>query len=109
MRITGLKKLTCQRCGHEWVPRFARSAERAIGLMQLMPTTASKLGVRNPWDAEENLGGGIRYLARLLWEFRDVRKALAAYNAGPEVVRRSLAVPRETRLFVEAVLGHFKY
>ncbi len=77
--------------------------------MQLMPKTASQLGVLNPWNPEENLDGGIRYLARLLWEFRNSRKALIAYNAGPGVIKKSLPIPRETHLFVESVLGHFKH
>ncbi len=75
--------------------------------MQLMPKTASALGVKNPWDPNENLDGGIRYLASLLWEFRDIEKALVAYNAGPEVIRKDLPVPRETRRYVYSVLDHF--
>ena len=85
----------------------ARSPKGAIGLMQLMPTTASILRVRNPWDPKANLEGGIHYLARLLWEFRDVKDALVAYNAGPNVVRRNLTVPHETRRYVRSVLNHF--
>ena len=86
----------------------ARSPKGAMGLMQLMPATASELRVENPWDPGENLNGGISYLAGLLWEFRDVRDALAAYNAGPKVVRQGLTIPEETRQYVQLVLGHFK-
>lgn len=85
----------------------ARSPKGAMGLMQLMPATASELRVENPWDPEENLEGGITYLAGLLSEFRDVRHALVAYNAGPEVIRKKQAVPQETRQYVHLVLTHF--
>lgn len=86
----------------------ARSPKGAMGLMQVMPATASDLRIKNPWDPADNLDGGISYLASLLWEFRDVKDALAAYNAGPEVVRRGLTIPEETRQYVQLVLGHFK-
>lgn len=85
----------------------AVSPKGAMGLMQLMPGTASDLGVINPWDPEENLEGGISYLASLLREFRNLKDALIAYNAGPEVVRRALGVPEETRRYVQLVLWHF--
>lgn len=86
---------------------FARSPKGAMGLMQLMPATAAELGVANPWEPEENLEGGIYYLASLLSEFRDVKDALIAYNAGPEVVRKKLTVPQETKQYVRLVLTHF--
>ncbi len=85
----------------------ALSPKGAMGLMQLMPATASDLRVENPWDPAENLEGGISYLAGLLSEFRDVRDALIAYNAGPEVVRKKLAMPQETRQYIHSVLTHF--
>lgn len=85
----------------------ARSPKGAMGLMQLMPATASELRVENPWDPAENLEGGISYLAGLLSEFRDVRDALIAYNAGPEVARKKLAMPQETRQYIHSVLTHF--
>lgn len=85
----------------------ALSPKGAMGLMQLMPATASDLRVQNPWEPEENLEGGITYLVSLLSEFRDVRHALVAYNAGPEVVRKKQAVPQETRQYVHLVLTHF--
>ncbi|MFQ5903626.1 MAG: lytic transglycosylase domain-containing protein [Candidatus Binatia bacterium] len=85
----------------------ALSPKGAIGLMQLMPDTAKDLGVK-PWDPKQNLEGGIRYMASLLWEFGDTRKALIAYNAGPEVVRKKVELPYETRRYVQSVLSYFK-
>jgi soluble lytic murein transglycosylase-like protein len=77
----------------------------AIGLGQLMPGTARSLGV-NPRDARQNLHGAAKYL-RLQWDaFRDWNMALAAYNAGPDAVRRYGGVPpyRETQNYVRSVL-----
>lgn len=84
----------------------AVSHKGAIGLAQLMPATARLLGV-NPRDPGQNLDGGARYLAQQYRAFRDWRLALAAYNAGPEAVRRHNGVPpyQETQLYVAAILG----
>ncbi len=78
----------------------------AIGLAQLMPDTASLLGV-NPHNAQENLDGGARYLAQQYRRFGTWRLALAAYNAGPEAVVRHDGVPpyAETQAYVRAILG----
>lgn len=88
-----------------WNPR-ARSPKGAIGLAQLMPTTARRLGV-NPHDAVENLDGGARYLKQQYNRFRSWRLALAAYNAGPEAVEKYNGVPpyTETRNYVSRILG----
>lgn len=83
----------------------AVSSAGAIGLGQLMPATASDLGV-DPNDPLQNLDGSARYLAMMLQEFGDPRLALAAYNAGPEAVRRSRGIPPfpETQNHVARVL-----
>ncbi|WP_088625448.1 lytic transglycosylase domain-containing protein [Oceanicola sp. 22II-s10i] len=86
--------------------KAALSHKGAIGLAQLMPGTASHLGV-DPHDPEENLEGGARYLARQFREFGSWRLALAAYNAGPEAVRKYNGVPpyKETQNYVKVIWG----
>jgi soluble lytic murein transglycosylase-like protein len=64
------------------------------GLMQLMPQTAQELGVRNRFDVDENIRGGVEYLSRLLKQFGDERKALAAYHTGPGTVSKEGITPR---------------
>lgn len=88
-----------------WNPN-AVSPKGAIGLGQLMPQTARALGV-NPRDPRQNLEGAARYLKTQYETFRNWRLALAAYNAGPEAVRRHNGVPpyAETQAYVVAILG----
>ncbi len=84
----------------------AKSHKGALGLAQLMPGTARLLGV-DPHDPAQNLEGGARYLATQYEEFRDWKLALAAYNAGPQAVKKHNGVPpyKETRAYVAAILG----
>ncbi|HMK23459.1 MAG TPA: lytic transglycosylase domain-containing protein [Terriglobales bacterium] len=88
----------------------AVSPKGAQGLMQLMPQTASKLGVPNAFDPEANVDGGTRYLRELLEKYNfDLVKALAAYNAGPHRVDQYHGVPpyRETRHYVASIVRDF--
>lgn len=88
----------------------ARSRVGAQGLMQLMPATASQLGVHDSFRAEENINGGTAYLDQLLARYHNnVALALAAYNAGPAAVDRYKGVPpyRETRQYVARIIRDF--
>jgi soluble lytic murein transglycosylase-like protein len=78
-----------------------------MGLMQIMPSVAVDYDVRDPFDPEQNLEAGMRYLRSLLQRFDDVRRAVAAYNAGPDTVVRYGGVPpyRETRTYVQRVMA----
>ncbi|NWF53839.1 MAG: lytic transglycosylase domain-containing protein [Syntrophaceae bacterium] len=84
---------------------LAVSRAGARGLMQLMPETATELGVTNPFDPTQNIMGGTSYLRRLLDRYRgDVKLALAAYNWGMgNLEKRPEALPRETKSFIARV------
>ena len=85
---------------------LARSSKGAQGLMQLMPATAARFGVGDPFDPRQNVFGGVQYLRFLLDLFRgDIALVAAAYNAGENAVLRYNGVPpyRETRSYVEKV------
>jgi soluble lytic murein transglycosylase-like protein len=89
----------------------AVSRKGAMGLMQLMPETATALKIANPYDPEQNIAGGVRHLRYLLDRFRgNVPLALAAYNAGETRVTRDNRIPRinETREYVRKVLRFYK-
>jgi hypothetical protein len=85
----------------------ARSPKNAQGLMQLIPETAERFGVRNVWDPEQNIRGGMAYLRWLMGYFDgDLQRVLAAYNAGEGAVDRYDGIPpyAETRNYVRRIL-----
>jgi soluble lytic murein transglycosylase len=89
----------------------ARSSKGAMGLMQLMPGTASLLRVSNPYNPDENVSGGARYLRHLLDRFGgNLELALAAYNAGESRVSRESRIPRisETQQYVRKVIRFYR-
>jgi hypothetical protein len=88
----------------------ARSPKGAQGLMQLMPQTATQLGVQNAYDPQANVEAGTRYLRELLEHYNfDLIKALAAYNAGPQRIDQYHGVPPyyETRAYVARIVRDF--
>jgi soluble lytic murein transglycosylase-like protein len=102
----------------------AVSRKGAKGLMQLMPGTAKDMGVSDPFDPQQNVEGGSKYLAKQLEDFGDTRIALAAYNAGPQRIRNIIKkleseelpvttrnilrlVPTETKTYVQKVMNYY--
>jgi len=88
----------------------AVSRAGAVGLMQLMPGTAARYGVRNRRDPQQNIQGGVRYLRDLIEQFDELPLAIAAYNAGENaVIRHGNRIPpyRETQAYVRKVLNYY--
>lgn len=89
----------------------AVSKKGAKGLMQLMPKTVNDMEVADPYNPEENIFGGAKYLSSLMERFKNnIEHALAAYNAGPEKVEQYNGIPpySETKEFVKRVLSYLK-
>ena len=86
----------------------ARSSHGAVGVYQLMPSTARRLGV-NPYSLNDNIKGGIMYYKMMYRMFGSVELALAAYNAGPGNVKKYNAIPpfSETKRFVSKIMADY--
>ena len=90
----------------------AQSKVKAKGLMQLMDSTATDLGVNNVWDPKDNIFGGTKYLSQMLKQYDgDIEKTLAAYNAGPANVEKYNGIPpfKETKNYINRVLGYLNH
>ena len=88
----------------------ARSSHGAVGVFQLMPSTARRMGL-NPYSLDDNIKGGIMYYKSMYKMFGSMELALAAYNAGPGNVKKYRAVPpfSETRRFVAKITADYKH
>ncbi len=89
----------------------AISAKGAIGIMQLMPGTAARYGVRDIYDPGQNIDGGCRYLKELMKLYdNDTKMVLAAYNAGQEAVKRYGKIPPypETRAYIQRIMAAYR-
>ncbi len=82
----------------------------AMGLSQLMPENVKELGITDPFDPVQNLNGGARHFAEMLGKFKDIRLALAAYNAGPGAVKKHQGIPpyKETQNYVQKVTSRYQ-
>ena len=90
----------------------AVSSAKAKGLMQLMDSTATDMGVKNVFDPKQNINGGAKYLAQMIRQYDgDLKLALAAYNAGPKNVQKYDGVPpfEETKNYISKVLGYLNH
>jgi hypothetical protein len=90
----------------------AHSRAGAIGLMQLMPGTADMMKISNPWNPEQNIQAGVKYISEMLSMFRGKKRfAIAAYNAGPGNVRKYRGIPpfRETKNYVKKVMAEYRH
>jgi len=90
----------------------AQSSAKAKGLMQLVDSTASNMGVNNVWNPKQNIFGGTKYLSEMLRKYSgNINLALASYNAGPENVEKYGGIPpfEETQNYIKRVIGYFNH
>ncbi len=89
---------------------YAVSKKGAKGLMQIVPVTQRELKIFSPFDPEENIEGGVRYIRKLMDKFGRIELVIAAYNAGPNAVIKYNGIPpyRETKDYVKKVLRLYK-
>jgi len=90
---------------------FAQSSKNAKGLMQLVDSTASNMGVKNVWNPQQNIFGGAKYLKELIDKFQgNLQNAVASYNAGPAAVEKQKGVPaiKETKEYVTRVMNYLQ-
>lgn len=86
----------------------ARSSYGAVGVFQLLPSTAKTMGI-NPYYLSDNIRGGLMYYKMMYKMFGSTELALAAYNAGPVAVKRQRAVPSVSRGFVNSIMSDYRY
>ena len=85
-----------------------KSPYGAVGVFQLLPSTAKTLGI-NPYYLSDNVRGGLMYYKMMYKMFGSTEMALAAYNAGPVAVKRKNTIPNGSRRFVDAIMSDYKY
>lgn len=89
--------------------KYAISRTGAVGLMQVMPNTFFEMGFQKPFDIDQNLEAGIKYLSLQIKRFKRLDLALSAYNAGPTKVSRNMAIPKigETEYYVKTIMERY--